>query len=253
MKKTTTKPKAKKTTAKAKTKTGSKKTTGKKAAPKVVESNHIIAILDRSGSMRPVATDAIGGYNTFLDEQKKLKDNTTMSVFLFDDHFTPLYDGKKIALKEVPELTDKVFIPRGMTALYDAIGKSVQGYKTSISTQKNVNEKVLVLIVTDGADNDSKEFSKKDIADLIAYQKTQNWEFIFMCSTEDALTVGAGLNISAGNNHKFQNTADGNKKLFKKVAKATASYRSMTTFDAFYAPSEDGVLMSAKLMADAED
>lgn len=246
--KKTTKPKAKKTTVKAKTKKpASKKTTSK------VESNHIITILDRSGSMEPVAQDAIGGFNTFLKEQKKLKDKTTMGGILFDDQFEELYEGKKLPINDVPELTEKTFVPRGRTALYDAIGKGVRNYKNSIVGKKNLNEKVLVLIITDGAENASTEFKKKDVADLISYQRTQNWQFIFMCSTEDALTVGADLGFAAGNTHKFQNTSDGNKKLFNKVAKATALYRGMTTQDAFYTANFDGSLKSETLMADTED
>lgn len=249
--KKTTKPKAKKTTAKAKTKTGSKRT-GKKATPKIVESTHIIPVIDRSGSMSSVAGAAIDGFNEFLKEQKKLKDKATMSGVIFNENIETLFDGKTLPIKDVPELTMEKFNPNGWTALYDAIGKAVNNYKAT-PAGKAGKEKVLVLVITDGHENKSTEFKQKDVVDLIAYQKKQNWQFIFLCSTEDALTIGAGLGFAAGNTHKFDNNAQGNKKLYNKVAKATANYRNMSMYDAFYAPTEDGVLRSEKLMADAED
>jgi len=229
-KKTTAK--AKKTAAKKAVKAKAKKPTvkAKKTTARKKESTHIIAILDRSGSMRPVVNDAIGGYNNFISEQKKLKDKATLSGTLFDDRFEPLYEGKSIDIQDVPELTTATFVPRGMTALYDAIGKSVTGYK---ATMQNVKEsqrptKVLCIIVTDGGENSSTEFKQTDIADLIAYQKKNNWQFLFLCSTEDAVTVSKGLNISQGNTFQFQNTSLGNQVLYSKVSRAAASYRGMS-------------------------
>lgn len=265
MKKTKTSPKAKKVTPKAKKTAPKKKTQGAKAgsakdpkkkkttSPKK-ESTHVIAVLDRSGSMSSVAQAAIDGYNEFLGSQKKLKDKATISGVLFSDpdKIEPLFDGKTIDIKDAPELTMEKFRPDGWTALCDAIGKAVNNYKAT-PAGKEGKEKVLVLIITDGAENKSIEFNKKDIFDLITYQKKQNWQFIFLCSTEDAFKVGAEFGVAVGNTHKFENSSLGNKKLYNKVAKATANYRSMTMYDAFYAPAPDGVLKSEKLMSDIED
>lgn len=224
-KKTTTAKKAsKKVVAKKTKKVVAKKTTSKKK-----ETTHIIAVLDRSVSMSNVVKDAIGGFNTFLAEQKKLKDKATFSGLLFDDQFEPMNGGKVVDIKDVPELTDKTFVPRGTTALFDAIGKSVNQYKAEVTAKKTKNaDKVLVIIVTDGYENASREFSQKDIADLITYQKKQNWQFMFLCSTEDAVTVGTSVGISKGNNFQFTNNALGNAQLYGKISKATTSYRGMS-------------------------
>lgn len=222
--------KAKKTTTAKKTtkKVVAKKTSTKKPVAKKKETTHIIAVLDRSGSMAGVAADAIGGFNTFLKEQKKLKDKATFSGLLFDDHFEPMNGGKVIDIQDVPELTNKTFVPRGTTALYDAIGKSVNGYKAELTSKKlKAADKVLVIIVTDGYENASREFKQNDVADMITYQKKQNWQFMFLCSTEDAVTVGTSLGVSKGNTFKFANTAQGNTQLYNKVARAASSYRGM--------------------------
>ena len=248
-------PKAKKLTPKAK-KTAPKKASAKTKKKSTVkkESTHIIAVLDRSGSMSSVAQAAIDGFNEFLGSQKKLKDKATMSGVLFSDpdKIEALFEGKTLDVKDVPELTMEKFRPDGWTALCDAIGKSVNNYKAT-EAGKAGKEKVLVLIITDGAENKSIEFNKKDIFDLITYQKKQNWQFIFLCSTEDAFKVGADFGVAAGNTFKFENSNLGNKKLYNKVAKATANYRGMTMYDAFYATAPDGSLKSEKLMADIED
>lgn len=224
-----TKTKKQTTTAKKATKKVVAKKTTKKTTSKKKETTHIIAVLDRSGSMASVAKDAIGGFNTFLAEQKKLKDKATFSGLLFDDQFEPMNGGKVVDVKDVPELTDKTFVPRGTTALFDAIGKSVNSYKAEVNSKKvKLADKVLVIVVTDGYENASREFSMKDVADLVKYQKSQNWQFMFLCSTEDAITVGTSLGISKGNNFKFANTAQGNAQVYGKVSRATSSYRGMS-------------------------
>jgi Mg-chelatase subunit ChlD len=225
---------AKKTTKKVVAKKSSKKTTVKK------ETTHILAILDRSGSMRPVINDAIGGYNTFLAEQKKLKDKATLSGMMFDDKFEELNDGKVLNIKDVPELTLATFSPRGSTALFDAIGKTVNTYKAT----KNNADKVLVMIITDGHENASREYKQNDIADLIKYQKTQNWQFVFLCSTEDAITVGASLGVSKGNTFKFDNTSVGNNVMYSKLSKSVESYRGMSA--SFASGQSDSLLSDEK-------
>jgi uncharacterized protein YegL len=241
----------------SKTKT-KKTTTAKKSTKKVVakktakrtsktETTHIIAILDRSYSMKEVAKDAINGFNSFLREQKNLKDKATFTGVLFDDQFEPLNDGKVVDIKKVQELTDKTFVPRGTTALYDAIGKSVNLYKSEIQKNKKAKpaNKVLVIVVTDGHENTSREFTRNDIADLITYQKKQNWQFLFLCSTEDAVTVGASLGVSKGNTFKFENTSLGNNEMYSKVSYAAVNYRGMS--------SKDSLNLSDSLLSDGDE
>lgn len=230
-KKTTTKPTAKKTT---------KKTVTKKASPKKTETTHILAVLDRSGSMSSVVIDAIGGYNTFIGEQKKLKDKATLSGTLFDDQFEGLNGGKVLDINDVPELTTKTFVPRGSTALLDAIGKTINAYKADIA---NKADKVLVIVITDGHENASREYNHRMVADLISEQKKQNWQFVFLCSTEDAITVGASLGVSQGNTLKFTNTANGNTRMYKTLSKSVASYRSMSFADADYQLKADSLIV----------
>ena len=100
----------------------------------VGEKTQIICILDRSGSMGSVIEDAIGGFNEFLDEQKKLEDEATMTVALFDDQYDLLYDN--VPLPEVEKFNRNTWSPRGLTALFDAIGKTVNTVRDAHSKLK---------------------------------------------------------------------------------------------------------------------
>lgn len=209
-------------------KTLSKKKPSAKKTTKKSNYTHIIVVLDRSGSMSSVQTDAIGGFNTFLETQKNLKTKATMSVVLFDDQYEPLYGGKDVDLSDVKELTTSTFVPRGSTALYDAIGKSINNY---IATYEGLNkadrpDKVLVIIVTDGEENASKEYDSKRVNTLITDRKKNNWQFMFLCATEEAFKTGAQLGASRGNTFQFQNTPVGNQTMYSKMSMASLSYRS---------------------------
>ena len=83
----------------------------------------ILVIADRSGSMASIRQDAIGGFNTFLKEQKSVKGKANFTLVLFDDQYeVPI---ESVDIKKVDELTEETFVPRGMTAMNDAIGKSL--------------------------------------------------------------------------------------------------------------------------------
>src|ERR1035437_10775818 len=91
------------------------------------EKTHIICILDRSGSMGSIIGASISGFNEFLGKQKALPDKATITVVLFDDQYEILYDN--VDIKNAELLNDEIWKPRGMTALYDAIGKTIKTEK----------------------------------------------------------------------------------------------------------------------------
>lgn len=223
-----------------------KKPTAKKA--KKSNYTHIIAILDRSGSMSSVQTDAIGGFNTFLATQKKDKTKATMSVVLFDDEYEPLYDGKDVNLSEVKELTTSTFVPRGSTALYDAIGKSINSYMATFDKAKKADrpDKVLVIIVTDGHENASSEYNLERVNKLITERKKDKWQFMFLCATKDAFKTGAALGVSIGNTFQFANTSVGNQVMYSKMSAASLSYRGADVNDPSFKVTTDNLLADSE-------
>lgn len=239
-KKTAAKPKKKpaapktkkKPIGKTKTATAKKTTSKSKVSKKKGEKTHIIAIIDKSGSMHQVMNDAIGGFNKFLETQKKLKDKATMNVVLFSSHdkITPLYDDKILDVKDIQELNNKTYVPEGSTALNDAIVQSMTSFKLKENDMKKSQrpDKVLVIIVTDGEENASREYPKSkvdEVKKLITKRKEENWQFMFLCSTEDAALTGEALGVSKGNTFQYSNTAQGNEMMYASMAMATTNFR----------------------------
>jgi hypothetical protein len=194
------------------------------------EKTQIICILDRSGSMSSIISDSIGGFNTFLRKQKELKDEATITVVLFDNEYNLLYDN--IDIKKAEELTSKIWIPRGMTALYDAIGKTINNVRSTHARLGNEKpSKVLVCIVTDGEENASHEYKLDDIKKLIKECENDNWNIIYLAANQDAFSVGQSFGVSAGNTFTYTATADGVNAMYDAFYASTSVYRSMSTTD----------------------
>lgn len=198
------------------------------------EKTQIVCILDRSGSMGSIIEDAIGGLNEFINQQKKLEDDATMSVVLFDDRYEILYDN--IPIKEVKNFDKSTWYPRGTTALYDAIGKTVNDVKNTHSKLKEEEkpDKVLVCIVTDGMENASREYTCDNIKELISKSEKDGWSFIYLAANQDAFDVGTSFGISSGNTLDFTADGAGMENVSASLTNATTYYRSTTAKDGDY-------------------
>lgn len=192
------------------------------------EKTHIICILDRSGSMASIISDSVGGFNTFLKNQKELPDDATITVVLFDDKYELLYDN--VDIKTADELTEKIWSPRGMTALYDAIGKTINSEKANFVKLGNEKPaKVLVVIVTDGYENASNEYKVEDVKKLIGECEKNYWNFIYLAANQDAITVGASFGICGGNTYTYTASPAGVLNMSATMSNASMVYRSTST------------------------
>jgi hypothetical protein len=194
------------------------------------EKTHIICILDRSGSMSSIMNDSIGGFNTFLNQQKELPDEATITVALFDDKYELLYDN--VDIKKAKELTSAEWYPRGTTALYDAIGKTINTEKANFSKLGDEKpSKVLVCVVTDGYENASKEFNINNIKSLIKDCEKQDWNFIYLAANQDAFSVGSSFGISGSNTFTYTASGMGVMAMSDTLSDATTTYRSIKSTD----------------------
>jgi len=156
----------------------------------------LICIIDRSGSMDGIRDDAIGGFNAFLEEQKKVPGDATLTLMLFDDEFLVVHSGTDI--QQVPPLDDTTYVPRGSTALYDAIGRTINETEARLGQMPDADRpgKALVLILTDGKENASKEFDKGRIQKVLKDHEAKGWEFIYLKAGPDAFDEASGIGIS---------------------------------------------------------
>lgn len=165
---------------------------------------HITVILDRSGSMEKVKEDTIGGFNAFLNEQKNLEGEATISIIQFDNEYE--YIAKFKPIQEVEELNSSTYKPRGMTALYDALGKAIKQTGKTLRNMKEEDrpEKVVFVILTDGYENASKKYTADNIKDKIEHQQSKyNWDFTYIGANQDAILVGNSMGISKDKSLNF--------------------------------------------------
>lgn len=196
---------------------------------------HISMILDRSGSMRDVAADAIGGFNSFLADQKKVQGEATITLIQFDDKYEPLHSFKPIA--EVPELDSFTFQPRGTTALRDAIGRTIDDTGTNLALMKEADrpEKVIVVVITDGIENASRHFSAARINEMIRHQTDEyNWQFVFMGSNQDAITSARSIGIAAASALSYDNTEQSIKMSYQGLSRSISNARLGVTKQAIF-------------------
>lgn len=175
----------------------------------------IILVLDRSGSMQSIAGDTIGGVNRFIDDQKAASGRATFTLNQFDHEFERVVSTQDIT--GVKHLTDTTFIPRGGTALYDAIGRSINetGARLAAMPETERPAHVVFVIMTDGFENSSREFTFNRIKEMITHQREKyGWEFVYLGANQDAMAVGAGMGISPGNSMSYAANAIGTSNAF---------------------------------------
>jgi uncharacterized protein YegL len=184
---------------------------------------HISAIIDRSGSMANIKADTEGGYNTFLKEQKELPGEATISLTTFDDRIELEYG--MIPIQEAPSFTLQ---PRGMTAMLDAIGVTIKnlGAKLAAMDEADRPEKVMVVILTDGEENSSKEYTYQTIKAMITEQtEVWKWEFLFLGANQDAVLAGDRIGVSAGKSMSYAANGASVGNTFKTLSKSSTAYR----------------------------
>jgi hypothetical protein len=159
---------------------------------------YIAVVLDRSGSMQRVKHATISGFNEFLQKQKAIDGECQLRLAQFDDDYEVLYDKP---VQHAEELSDHTYQPRNMTALLDAMGKTITelGNKLKALPESERPAKVLVATITDGLENASREYTRDKVFDMVKKQKEQfSWDFIFIGANQDAIATAATLNIDQG-------------------------------------------------------
>ena len=160
----------------------------------------ILFILDRSGSMAPLTESAISGFNNFLRDQAAEPGLAHLTLMLFDDRFE--YPVSSLPLPEITPLDTTVFVPRGSTALLDAMGTGIDqlGKRLASLPEADRPATVIVAILTDGEENASAVYKWSDVQKRIRHQsETYNWHFLFLGANQDAIATAAKVGIHAAN------------------------------------------------------
>jgi hypothetical protein len=161
----------------------------------------ITVVLDRSGSMSSIKDDAEGGLNTFIKEQAKQPGSALFTLVQFDTEYEFVH--RAVPISEVPHCT---LVPRGATALLDAVGRAIIETGDRL---KNINENdrpglVIIVILTDGLENQSREFTKDKVKEMIKQQsEVYKWQFVYLGANQDAFAEAGGIGIAASSSANY--------------------------------------------------
>jgi uncharacterized protein YegL len=186
----------------------------------------LVFILDKSGSMSGLETDTIGGYNSMLAKQQAAGGECRITTVLFDNNTELLHD--RIDMNAVCPITEQDYFVGGTTALLDAIGRTIHkiGSAQRHTSDEYRAEKVMFVIITDGEENSSREYTSDKIKAQIEHQKTKyGWEFIFLGANIDAVQTAGRFGIRADRAFDYVPDSAGTNLNFSVMAEAAVKFR----------------------------
>ena len=190
---------------------------------------HIAVILDRTGSMETIRDDTIGGFNAFLNAQKGAPGLASLTLVQFDsqDPYEIVYHFKPLV--EVPELTRETFVPRANTPLLDAIGRGINDLEKSLAdkTEAERPSRVVMVLITDGQENASREFRKDQIEKMIKEkQEKAAWQFVFLSADLDAIGDALASGVRAASTLAHDKDSHGVGAAWASLSRSVSDYRS---------------------------
>ena len=198
--------------------------------------------------MSGLEADTIGGFNSMLKKQKKEEGDVIISTVLFDDETEVLHDRKPI--EKVKKITDEDYYVRGCTALLDAIGGAIHhiGNIHKNAKKKDVPEKTLFIITTDGMENASHRYTYDKVKKMVERQKNKyGWEFMFLGANVDAIEVAGRFGVAANRAVRYEHDAEGTALNFMTMSKIMSCAREAESCeDMAMAFDEEDVLMDIR-------
>lgn len=185
----------------------------------------VVLVVDRSGSMRPIAATVQDTLEEFVSKQLSEPGKLTIDTVFFDDKV----ENRASFVDPAKEKLDLALEPRGMTALYDAVGMKIDSFGKELSKLSEGERpgKVIFVIATDGHENSSREITQEALASRIGEQREKyDWDFTFIGANQDAVLTAATLNIPEGSAITFAATAGGTESVLRSMSGYVASARA---------------------------
>ena len=189
---------------------------------------HFYILLDRSGSMESMKSDVIGGYNTFIQEQKDIKGRAKVTLVQFDSQDPQEMLLEASSLRHILPLSASTFIPRGGTPLLDASAKLIEkalGRQAARSAQGRSEEEIVFLTITDGQENQSVSTSLSDVRNLVETGKEQGWSFVFLGVGLDAYADARVMGYADESVQEWKANGDSAKIMWGSVSRAASALR----------------------------
>jgi len=187
-----------------------------------------VFLLDRSGSMYSIWNDAVGAYQSFIEDQKKVEGELQLVLKVFDTEHDLVHDFVDINDASASDLEG--YAPRGATALLDAMAFTIKevGEKLAAMPEEERPEKVAFAVMTDGYENSSKEYrDPEEVKELVKEQTEKySWEFFFMGANIDAVGVASGIGIPTMNTMNYMADSEGSRRAMMSYSNTMSSYRT---------------------------
>lgn len=180
----------------------------------------VIFIVDNSGSMSGLEKDTLGGFNSVLQQQKQFDadDQVFITTLLFNSQYHYLH--QRVPLEKVSPLSEKEYQVGGMTALLDAMGDGISKLKQQIdlAEQAQGEHRVLCVVITDGEENSSREYTHSQIKNLVENRQNKDkWEFLFLGANIDAFSAAKNIGITTDSTMQYTATSKGLKEAWDKA------------------------------------
>lgn len=188
--------------------------------------SELVFILDRSGSMSGLESDTIGGFNSLIEKQKKVEGKCYVTTVLFDSFFETLHD--RVELSKIRPMTEEDYSVRGCTALLDALGSTIRHIAQihKYARPEDVPEHVTFVIMTDGMENASHEYSSARVKSMIEHEKEKyGWEFLFLGANIDAVETASHYGIGAARAANYRSSSAGTRRAYDVVGDAVCAQR----------------------------
>lgn len=191
-------------------------------------STHLVVLLDRSGSMSSIQNDVIGGFNTFVDDQRSNGIDARMSLIQFDSQDAQAVTVWGAPIAEITHLDTNSFQPRGGTPLLDATGLAIGRAKVDQESRVAAGlpaQDVIFVAITDGEENQSREFTLAQIRSLIEERTAAGWSFIYLSAGLDAYNDAAAFGIHAGDTQQWKADGRNSRLAFSSTSEAIKNMR----------------------------
>ncbi|MBQ9413314.1 MAG: VWA domain-containing protein [Oscillospiraceae bacterium] len=207
----------------------------------------LVFILDRSGSMAGLESDTIGGFNAFVEKQKKQPGTCYVSTVLFDNECEVLHD--RVPLQDVKPMTEADYSVRGCTALLDALGGAIRhiGNIHKYARKEDVPEHTIFVITTDGMENASRRYTAEEVKRRITKQEKKcGWEFLFVAANIDAVETAGRLGVRPDRAVNYHADRRGTEVVYETVCNAVSQVRRSMPLAASWSKNIDEDFQSRK-------
>ena len=186
----------------------------------------LVFILDRSGSMGGMESDTIGGFNSMIAKQQKEEGDALVSTILFANDSEVIHD--RIAISEVPKMTEKEYSVGGCTALLDAMGGAIRHISKihKYIRKEDIPQHTMFVITTDGMENASRKYTADKVRKMVEEKKEEGWEFLFLGANIDAIGAASQIGIDEDRAVRFHNDSMGSAVNYEAVCGAVSAVRN---------------------------